>query len=123
MAETNRSKTINEAMKDIAAMEAEGAEVNARLKSYRQSIIKGELGMKIGDFNAAYRLYSLEGPDRDGFLATISEVFNALGVGDQLNWIDATQNASAGAEVEIEEDEDTAPEESDEVEPEAEAAA
>ena len=99
--ETNRSATIKEAMDTISEYEDEAAAVNAKLKAYHSKVVKGVLGMKIGDFNAAYRLYKLEGPARDNFLETVHEVFNALGVGNQLNWVEAAERATAGAEVTV----------------------
>ena len=68
---------------EIATLRQQKAEVKSR--------IKGELGMKVSDFNVALRLYKLEGEDRDAMLDTVRECFDALGVGDQLDWVAAAE--------------------------------
>lgn len=99
---SNRKETILSVIKRVSALEAERKSIGEDIRSIKQTLIKGELGMKIGDFNVAMRLYSLEGDDRDELLDTIHETFNALGMGDQLDWITASQRTQAGASVEVE---------------------
>ena len=48
-----------------------------------QGRIKSDLGMKVADFNALYRIAELEDEDRDQFLDTLREGFPALGIGKQ----------------------------------------
>src|SRR3546814_10647644 len=62
------------------------------MRELKQTRIKGDLGMKIADFNAAYRLYKLEDDDRDTFLDAIRETFEALGIGQQLDWLKAADD-------------------------------
>lgn len=65
------------------------AAINEQLKALMNSQVKGDLGMKIADFSVAFRLYQLERDDRDSLLDTIKECFQALGIGEQLDWLDA----------------------------------
>ena len=88
----NRAQTIREACREIAALEAERAAIGEQIRKVKQSKIKGELGMKLADFNAALRLYRLENDDRDEFFDTLRETFAALGVGEQLDWLDVADN-------------------------------
>lgn len=53
--------------------------------------------MKIADFAAVYRLYKLEGDDRDAALDAIREGFKALGIGEQLDFVDAMAATPAPA--------------------------
>ncbi len=85
----NRNEVIRQACADIAALEAQRKSIGDQIKAIKQQRVKGDLGMKIGDFNAALRLYSLEGDARDQFFDTLRETFNALGAGQQLDWVDA----------------------------------
>lgn len=91
-----RRGIIKKAMKQITDLEAQRKEIGESIRAVKQKLIKGDLGMKIGDFNAALRLYQLEGDDRDQFFDTLKETFEALGAGGQLDFVDAlrsTENA------------------------------
>jgi len=90
---TNRAEVINQACRDIAALESERGEIGEQIREIKQKRIKGDLGMKISDFNVALRLYQIEGEDRMAFFDTLRETFRALGVGEQLNWIAAADAA------------------------------
>ncbi len=85
----NRDEVIRQACADIAALEAERKSIGDQIRAIKQQRVKGDLGMKVGDFNAVLRLYSLEGETRDRFFDTLRETFNALGIGQQLDWVDA----------------------------------
>ena len=93
-----RAQVINEAMAELTKLEGDRREVSEAIRSLKQTRIKGDLGMKIMDFNAAYRLYQLEGDDRAEMLDTIRETFEALGAGDQLDWVAASERANKPAE-------------------------
>lgn len=84
-----RAKTIKEAIREIAALESERQSISEQIREIKQVRIKGDLDMKIADFNAAMRLYKLEDEARDTFLDTLRETFEALGLGKQLDFIDA----------------------------------
>ena len=94
-----RADTIREVCQRVTAWEAERKAISAKITAEKQKRIKGDLGMKIGDFNAALRFHQLEGDDRDQLLNTIHETFKALGVHEQLDWITASERtAKAGTE-------------------------
>lgn len=90
-----RADVIRAACRDITALEAQRKKISEGIRSIKQTRIKGDLGMKIGDFNAALRLYQLEGDARAQLLATVRETFEALGCGEQLDWLKASEIASA----------------------------
>ena len=90
----DRKRIINDVINEINAKEATVAELRAEIRRVKQTRIKGDLGMKIGDFNAALRLSKLEADDRDEFLDTLRETFLAQGVGFQTNWVDQAEAAA-----------------------------
>ncbi len=96
----DRKRIINEAIGEIATLAAQRKAISEQIASIKAEKIKGHLGMKIADFNAAYRLSQLEGEDRDEFFDTLRETFEALGEGGQLDFIDAMKRPApeAGAE-------------------------
>lgn len=90
-----RKKIIRAACQKITNLQAQRDGINADIREVTNTEIKGALGMKVGDFKIALRLYQLEGADRDQLLDTVRETFNALGVGEQLDWVTASQRAAA----------------------------
>lgn len=86
---SNRAETIRRACREITSLEASRKSISQDIASLKQTLVKGELGMKIADFNVALRLYQLEGEDRDTLFDTLRETFEALGVGQQLGFLDA----------------------------------
>lgn len=93
-----RAEMIRNACRDLANMEAERQAIGKRISELKQKTVKGSLGMKISDFNMAYRLYGLEDDDRDQFIDTLRETFTALGIGAQLDWVDGVIKADASAD-------------------------
>lgn len=84
-----RKQIIRSVCKEIVNLEKKIAELNAEKSSLLQKKIKGDLGMKIADFNVTLRVYRLEGEDRNDLFDTMRETFDALGVGGQLNFLDS----------------------------------
>ena len=82
-----RRDVIRSVCREVVTLEKKRDEINAEIGAVKQKKIKGDLGMKIGDFNAALRVYRLEDDDRDQFLDTMRETFSALGVGKQLDFL------------------------------------
>ena len=82
-----REDTILAVCRERGALEAERATLTEQIGELMQKRVKGDLGMKIVDFNLAYRLYKLEGDDRDQCLDAIRECFTALGIGEQLDFL------------------------------------
>lgn len=90
---SNRAEAIRSAIREITELEAARKTIGEQISEIKQARIKGDLGMKIGDFNAALRLYQLEAEARDGFFDTLRETFSALGVGEQASFLDALDGA------------------------------
>lgn len=93
-----RADTIRSACREITELEAQRKLIGEQIRTVKQKKIKGDLAMKVGDFNAALRLYQLEGDARDEFFDTLKETFRVLGVGAQLDWVE-TMAASARPEL------------------------
>ena len=90
-----RSGTIQSVFRELSAIDNEAKKINQRRSELLNTKIKGDLGMKIGDFRAAYRLYQLEDDDRDEMLDTLKECFGALGKGEQLDFLKAAERKQA----------------------------
>ncbi len=92
-----RPAQITKVIEELSGLEAKRKVIGAQIRELKQTKIKGDLGMKIVDFNAAYRLYQLEDEDRRAYLETLQETFQALGIGEQLDWLIAQPEAADGA--------------------------
>lgn len=90
-----RKKIIRDVCRELVQLEGKRKEIGEKISELKNTKIKGDLGMKIADFAMAYRLYQLEGEDRDKLFDTLRETFQALGVGAQLDWIDGIGNEAA----------------------------
>jgi hypothetical protein len=88
-----RADTIRDAVRWIAEHEAEAKAINADIREYKQKHIKGDLGFKIADFNAVYRVSQLELQDRDSLLECLREGFKALNLGGVMDWVAAAETA------------------------------
>lgn len=86
-----RRTTIREAVEWIAAKERERKKIGAEINEYKQKHIKGDLGFKLADFNAVYRVSQLEVEDRDQLLDTLREGFAALEINQSLDWVAAAE--------------------------------
>jgi hypothetical protein len=67
--------------------------LNADIREYKSKHIKGDLGFKLADWNAIYRVSQLEVEDRDTLLETIREGFAALNIGGVMDWVAAAETA------------------------------
>lgn len=94
-----RADLIRSAAKELSRLDGEIAALQTQRTAYKNKHIKGDLGFKLADWNTTYRLYQLEGDDRDRLLDTIREGFSALGIGEQSNFLtsmpDAPKEATA----------------------------
>lgn len=88
-----RAATIRKVCAEVTALELECASIREEIRKIKQTKIKGDLGMKLSDFNAALRLYSLEDKDRDEYFDTLRETFEALQKGAQLDFLDGMRSA------------------------------
>jgi hypothetical protein len=97
-----RAGLIRDAARWLAEREAEVKAINADIAEYKSKHIKGDLGFKIADWNAIYRVSQLEIEDRDQLLDTLREGFAALNIGQVVDWVDAAQRAPRHAEADEE---------------------
>lgn len=79
-----RADLIRSAVQWLAEREAEVKALNAEINEYRAKHIKGDLGFKLADWNAIYRISQLSAEDRDVLLDTLHEGFAALGIHSTL---------------------------------------
>src|SRR6185369_4399142 len=86
-----RAELIREAVRVLAEKEREVQALNADIREYKSKHIKGDLGFKLADWNAVYRVSQLEVEDRNELLDCIREGFDALGIGQVVDWVDAAQ--------------------------------
>ncbi len=99
-----RKEIIAGVCRQLADLNAKKDGISAEIRTIKQKRIKGDLDMKISDFNFAMRLYDLEGDNRDELLSTIQETFDALGVGEQLDFITAAEKTTKARNPEDSED-------------------
>ena len=92
-----RAEIIREACQTCEEFERQIDGLKAEIKAVIETRIVAGLGMKKKDFALARKLYALDQSDRDGAFDAIRECFAALGVGEQLNWLDAVEEGD-GAE-------------------------
>jgi len=88
-----RAELIREAARWQAEKEREVQALNADIREYKTKVIKGDLGFKLADWNAVYRVSQLEVEDRDTLLETIREGFAALHIGGVMDWVAAAESA------------------------------
>jgi hypothetical protein len=86
-----RAATIRDAVRWIAEHKAEVKALNAEINEFMVKTVKGDLGFKIADFNAIYRVSQLEVEDRDALLECVREGWAALGIGGVVDWVEAAQ--------------------------------
>lgn len=88
-----RAATIREVCQTIEELDRQIDGIKAERKAVIETRVVADLGMKKQHFATAYKLYQLDQGERDSLQDTIRECFLALGVGEQLNWLDAAQAA------------------------------
>jgi len=71
--------------------------VSGEIGEVKAKLIKGDLGMKIADFNTLLRLYKLECEDRDELIDVLREGFRALGIGESMDFVAAMEKMPAPA--------------------------
>ena len=93
-----RAQLIREACEEVGEFDRQISGLKAERKAVIETKIVAGLGMKKAHFAAAYKLHQMDQGDRDALQDTIREVFASLGVGVQLNWLDAADQAGVGAD-------------------------
>lgn len=91
---SNERQVIKDVCSQILSLEDRRNSISEQIRSLKNTRIKGDLGMKIADFNLAFRLYKLEHEDRDETLDTFRRVFSALDLGQQLDWVQSLDGDS-----------------------------
>jgi len=86
-----RAELIRDAVRWLAEREAELKAATAEIREYKQKHIKGDLGFKLSDWAAIYRVSQLEVEDRDELVSALREGFAALSIGQVVDWVDAAQ--------------------------------
>jgi len=89
-----RAELIREAVRVLAEKEREVQALNADIREYKSKHIKGDLGFKLADWNAVYRVSQLEVEDRNELLDCIREGFDALGIGQVVDWVAAASTGT-----------------------------
>jgi hypothetical protein len=95
-----RGELIRSAVKWIAEKKASVETINREIREYKTRVIRGDLGFKISDFEAVYRISTLELEDRNSLLECLSEGFKSLNLGGTLDWVsvqEAAERRRAGA--------------------------
>ena len=82
-----RAETIRYVCQEVERLEANKKLIADEIAEIKKEKIKELRGMSLRDFNAAYRLYQAAQNDRDKYFDVLREVFEAQGVGFQLDWI------------------------------------
>jgi hypothetical protein len=88
-----RADTIRNAVQQLAQYDAQVKRLRGEITEFKAKTIKGELGFKLSDWNAVYRVSQLEIEDRDTLLETIREGFAALHIGGVVDWVAAAETA------------------------------
>jgi len=90
-----RAAKIRAAVKKLDEFRADAQALSKRRSKYVQTVIKGDLGLKVADFLAFKRLSDLEGDEQNAFISTLREGFNALGKGEMLNFVEVMGQTKA----------------------------
>lgn len=85
----DRKDLLQQSYRELEAMEAEIKKLNEEKNSYRQKHIKGTLQMKLGDFDAARRMFVMDSERRDEYIDALRENFKAMDIHEQFDWLDA----------------------------------
>jgi hypothetical protein len=88
-----RADTIRAAIRFISDKSAEIKALREELSEYKQTHIKGDLGMKLADWAVVYRVSQLAAEDRGQLFDTLREGFRALNIGGTVDWVSAAREA------------------------------
>lgn len=92
---TDKKRIIADAARDILALELERKGIGEQISEVRGRLKSA--GILQADFNAALRLYKLEGDDRGNSITAIQICFEALGIGGQGSLFPETGAGTAPA--------------------------
>ena len=92
-----RAEIIRDADATVSEYERQIDGIKAEIKAVIETRIVAGLGMKKRDFALARKLVAMDNDECSTLQDVIRETFAALGVGQQLNWLDAVEGAAADA--------------------------
>lgn len=81
----NRRTILRECIRDVLALRVQQKEIGEDISTIMKKRVKADLGMDMTDFNRAYKLFLMEGTDRDEALDAMREVFDAMGIGSPFD--------------------------------------
>lgn len=84
-----RAETVREAITAIDHIERQISDLKADIKAIIETQIVADLGIKKRDFALMRKLYAIDSGERDTLFDAIRECFDALGCGEQLDWLGA----------------------------------
>jgi hypothetical protein len=82
---------IRDAVKTSVDFKARIKDINDDFKEYKKRVVKGALGWTLSEFNMLVKLYETEQEIRDRHLSRLRIGFQALSMGQQLDWVDAVE--------------------------------
>lgn len=89
----DRAVAIREAIRGFQQIEKDRDALNDRAKILTNMVVKGELGMSKKNFMLAFGQAFLEPEERAEVLGCIREVYAALKVGDQIDFLKVAEEA------------------------------
>ena len=87
-----QKEIIKSACERIARLDAERKSISEDIRTVKAEV---KAFMKIADFNAIYRVFSLEEEARNEYLDALKIGFEALGIGAQSDMFDTPANGAA----------------------------
>jgi ribosome modulation factor len=88
----NIDALIRDAVKSAVNFKARIKDINDDFKEYKTRVVKGDLGWTLSEFNMLVKLYETEQEIRDRHLSRLRIGFQALSMGQQLDWVDAVES-------------------------------
>ena len=83
-----RKKIIRDVMQKLDGIDGQIAELQEERTKLKNVHVKGDLGMKVADFNILRRFRNLDDDNRDSLFDTLREGFKALNIGVQSSFLE-----------------------------------
>lgn len=90
-----RGDIIRSVYKAVEEIDGKIDELRQERSQLLKDRVKQDLGMKLGDFAAAYRMYHMDAEKRDTLIDTMHENFEAMGLHEQLDWVKVQERMDA----------------------------
>lgn len=91
---SNRNALIQECAQDMLEIKRQRAELNEQAADIRERL--RDAGVQTRAFDYALRVQQMEQEARDEYMDSLRESFGALGIGGQLNFLDAAESEQKG---------------------------